>query len=200
MNNKDLEKYVDILLKFPNSGLLTDSKEIKDINEEITKWISEFKGVDEKQLGDKDIFRDRDLFNKFAFNKILLKEDVDNVVQIQKLFYLVASYNAMFYEIIDTRNELEIINQKILNPQNTFGIISEFDQNYLTQSTLMQQSLLKEKLTLSKSIEIVNTSYTDIYFQKTKLNFWYFVISNFLAIIIMSVYLILLYEFQKNRS
>ena len=30
----------------------------------------------------------------------------------------------------------------------------------------MQQSLLKEKLTLSKSIEIVNTSYTDIYFQK----------------------------------
>ena len=149
------------MLKFPNSGLLTDSKEIKDINEEITKWISEFKGVDEKQLGDKDIFRDRDLFNKFAFNKILLKEDVDNVVQIQKLFYLVASYNAMFYEIIDTRNELEIINQKILNPQNTFGIISE-------------AVIIKEKLTLSKSIEIVNTSYTDIYFKKTKLNFWCF--------------------------
>jgi len=200
LNNEDLEKYVDILLKFPNSGLVTDSKEIKDINEEITKWIAEFKGIDIEQLGDKDIFRDRDLFNKFAFNKILLKEDIDNVVQIQKLFYLVASYNAMFYEIIDTRNELEIINQKILNPQNTFGIINEFDQNYLTQSTLMQQSLLKEKLTLSKAIEIVNTSYTDIYFRKTQLNFWYFVISNFLVIIILSVYLILFYESQKNRS
>ncbi len=199
LNEKDLENYIEVLIKYPSLEVLTDNDMLNKVNDEIKMWIREFRVVYESELENLDKSSQKDLFNKFFLNKVLLKKDVENVIFIQKLFFLVSSYNNLSYEKILAEKELVVLNQRIKDKSN-YGIISEFDQNYLTQSTLMQQSLLKEKSTLSKSIEIVNTSYTDVQFHKISINLWYFVVSNFLAIVILSVYLILVFEFQNRRN
>lgn len=199
LNEKDLEKYIEIIIKYPNLEILSDNEMLNTVNDEIKTWIKEFRVAYDSELENLDKSSQEDLFNKFFLNKIFLKNDVENVIFIQKLFFLVSSFNNLLFENIEAEKELIVLNERIKDKSN-YGTISEFDLNYLTQSSLMQQSLLKEKLTLSKSIEIVNTSYTDVQFHKISINFWYFVVSNFLAIVILSIYLIIAFEFQNRRK
>ena len=99
-----------------------------------------------------------------------------------------------------TAKELDIINQKIKNP-TVYGLISEFDENYLTLVSVIQESLVKEKTIIGKALQIVNSVYTGINVKKLSLNFWYFVVSNFLVIFVIFTYIIIAYElkYKKNK-
>ena len=78
--------------------------------------------------------------------------------------------------------------------------MSEFDENYVTQVSLIQKSLIKEKNNLSKSLQVVNATYTDISISNIRFNYWYFIVSIFLTIFVLSLFIMLAYEFDQKKK
>lgn len=199
MNKNELDNFIEILAQFPSSGVVANKDDLFNINNEIKKYIASTYDLDETDLRDIDVFSDRGMFSNYIVNEIILKKNVQNFITLQKITFLVSSFNNMFFEKTSAANELEIIKTKIKNP-SLYGVVSEFDENYVTQVSLIQKSLIKEKINLSKSLQVVNATYTDIAISNIKFNYWYFVVSIFLTIFLISLFIIIVYEYdRKNR-
>lgn len=199
MNKNELDKFIDILSFFPSSGVLVNKDDIYNINEEIKKYIADTYNLDETDLRDIDVFSERGMFSNYIVNEIILKKNVKNFISLQKITFLVSSFNNMFFEHTSAANELEIIKTKIKNP-SLYGVVSEFDENYVTQVSLIQKSLIKEKINLSKSLQIVNATYTDVAISKIKFNLWLFAVSVFLTIFVLMIFIIVAYEYDQNNK
>ena len=199
MNKNELNKFIEILSKFPSSGVLVNKDDLYNVNEEIKKYIASTYNLDETELRDIDVFSERGMFSNYIVNEIILKKNVKNFISLQKITFLVSSFNNMFFEQTSASNELEIIKTKIKNP-SLYGVVSEFDENYVTQVSLIQKSLIKEKINLSKSLQVVNATYTDVAISNVKFNYWYFIVSIFLTIFVLSLFIILAYEFDQKKN
>ncbi len=198
MDKDDLNKFVEILMEFPNTEVVMGEDKLYSINDEIKKWIIANNKLDEfSSINELEFFSDRETFSKFISNKII-RDDIENLLHFQKLSFLVSSKNNLFFEEMKTAKELDIINQKIKNP-TVYGLISEFDENYLTLVSVIQESLVKEKTIIGKALQIVNSVYTGINVKKLNLNFWYFVVSNFLVIFVIFTYIIIAYELKYKK-
>ena len=74
MNKNELNKFIEILSKFPSSGVLVNKDDIYNINEEIKKYIASTYNLDETELRDIDVFSERGMFSNYIVNEIILKK------------------------------------------------------------------------------------------------------------------------------